>query len=164
MHYDKKDFICHSFVIFFPNISIQKALGKQICVDNTFNDTPKLAQPMRRPIESCATKVPAETTTHVKCETPHKHRFKFSETYMSKNGNIQTERRAKEKGERSDRPLFEKYCSMWWRDGGVFIADININFLGTVRLAQRGPSTGKLQRKFSKPQGRGIKEPRFRDL
>lgn len=67
-------------------------------------------------------------------------------------------------GERMDRLLFDKYCEMWWRDGGVFIADININFPGAAPLAQRGLNTGKLERKFSKPQGRGIKEPWLRDL
>lgn len=62
-------------------------------MDNTLKDTPKLAQPLRRPIESRVTKVPAETTSHVKCETPRQHAFKISETYISKNGNIHGERR-----------------------------------------------------------------------
>lgn len=68
------------------------------------------------------------------------------------------------KRERMDRLLFDKYCETWWRDGAVFIADININFPGVALLAQRGLNTGKLERKFSEPQGRGIKEPWLRDL
>lgn len=59
-----------------------------LCVDYTLKDTPKRAQPLRRPIESRVTKVPAETTSHVKCETSRQHGFKISETYISKNGNI----------------------------------------------------------------------------
>lgn len=99
MHSEKKFFICNSFVILLY-ISIDTALGKPICVDNTFKDNPKPAQPLRRPIESCVTKVPAETTTHVKCETPRQHGFKFSETYIRKNGNIRAEKkRAGEGGE-----------------------------------------------------------------
>lgn len=66
--------------------------------------------------------------------------------------------------ERTDRPLFDKYCETRWRDGGVFIADININFPGAALLAQHGLSTGKLERKFSEPQGSGIKEPGLWDL
>lgn len=58
-----------------------------------------------------------------------------------------------------DRLLFDKYCETWPRGGGVFIADININFPGVALLAQRGLCTGKLERKFSKPPGRGIKDP-----
>lgn len=61
--------------------------------------------------------------------------------------------------ERMDRPLFDKYCETRSRGGGVFIADININFPGVALLAQRGLGTGKLERKFSKPPGRGIKDP-----
>ena len=68
------------------------------------------------------------------------------------------------KGERMDRLLFNKYCEMWWRDGAVFIADININFPGVALLAQRGLNTGKLERKFSEPRGRRIKELWLRDL
>lgn len=67
-------------------------------------------------------------------------------------------------GERMDRLLFDKYCEMWWRDGAVFIADININFPSAALLAQHGLNTGKMERKFSEPQGRGIKEPWLRDL
>lgn len=135
-----------------------------MCVDCTLKDTPKLARPLRRPIESCVTKVPAETTSHVKCETPRQHGFKISKTYISKNGNILKERRERREKERMDRLLFDKYCEMWWRVGGVFIADININFPGAALLAQRGLSTGKLERKFSKQLGSGIKEPGLRDL
>lgn len=51
------------------------ALGEKECEDYMFKDTPKLAQPLRRARESCATKNPAETITHVKCET--KHEFKI---------------------------------------------------------------------------------------
>lgn len=65
--------------------------------------------------------------------------------------------------ERMDGLLLDKYCETWWRDGAVFIADININFPGVALLAQRGLNTGKLERKFSEPQGRGIKEPWLRD-
>lgn len=65
---------------------------------------------------------------------------------------------------RMDRLLFDKYCETWWRGGGVFIADININFPGAALLAQHGLSTGKLERKFSEPQGSGIKEPGLQDL
>lgn len=63
-----------------------------------------------------------------------------------------------------DGPLFDKYCETWWRVGGVFFADININFPGGALLAQREPSTGKLERKFSEARGSGIKEPGLRDL
>lgn len=63
-----------------------------------------------------------------------------------------------------DRLLFDKYCEMWWRVGGVFIADININFPGVALLAQHGISTGKLERKFSEQLGSGIKEPELWDL
>ncbi|KAL7385764.1 hypothetical protein ABVT39_027935, partial [Epinephelus coioides] len=90
------------------------ALGKEICVDYTLEDTPKLAQPLRRPIESRVTKVPAETTSHVKCETPRQHGFKISETYISKDGNIRgRKKRTKGERERMDRLLFDKYCETW---------------------------------------------------
>lgn len=88
-------------------------------MDYTFKDTPKLAQPLRRPIESCVTKVPAETTNHVKCETPRQHEFKFSETYISKNGNIQGERRERREREkeRTDRCL----TNIVRRGGGMVV-------------------------------------------
>lgn len=60
--------------------------------------------------------------------------------------------------------LFDKYCETRKKGGGVFFADININFPGVALLAQRGLSTGKLERKFSEPPGSGIKEPVLRDL
>lgn len=61
--------------------------------------------------------------------------------------------------ERMDRPLLDKYCETQSRGSGVFIADININFPGVALLAQRELGTEKLERKFSKPPGREIKDP-----
>lgn len=69
-------------------------------MDYTLKDTPKLARPPRRPIESRVTKVPAETTSHVKCETPRQHGLEISEMYISKKGNIQGERRERREREK----------------------------------------------------------------
>lgn len=88
-------------------------------MDYTLKDTPKLAQPLRRPIEGCVTKVPTETTSHVKCEIPRQHGFKISEMYISKNGNIQSERR-----ERRDREKEWTDCCLTnivRRGGGVVV-------------------------------------------
>lgn len=142
-----------------------RALGMKIRVDYTYKDTSKLAQPQ----EGTNTKLlpkslqrqqamwsvkPSPTRTH---DFRKVHRREWKEPARKK--------RAKgERGKRMDRLLFDKYCETWWRGGGVFIADININFPGAALLAQHEPSAGKLERKFSEPQGRGIKEPRLRDL
>lgn len=48
------------------------------------------------------------------------------EIFTAKEENKCTER--DRESERMDRPLFDKYCEMRSRGGGVFIADININF------------------------------------
>lgn len=84
----------------FIYIYISRALGKKnTCVANTFKGTLKAAPPLRRQIESCVTKVPAETTSHVKCETSRQHGFKISEMHIRKNGNIQRDKRERRENE-----------------------------------------------------------------
>lgn len=78
------------------------------------------------------------------------------EIFTAKEENKCTEK--DRESERMDRPLFDKYCETQSRGSGVFTADININFPGVALLAQRGLGTEKLERKFSKPPGREIKD------
>lgn len=119
---------------------------------------------------SCVTKVPTEKTSPVKCETPLQPNLIFqgkkkeNRLFSASGKHSEMVKNKWSERERMDGLLLDKYCETWWRDGAVFIADININFPGVALLAQRGLNTGKLERKFSEPQGRGIKEPWLRDL
>lgn len=82
-----KHCVCNSFVIW---CQLSGAWGKDICVDNTLKDEPKSGQPPRRPLESRVTAVPAEATSHGKCESPRRNaRLRF---FFRKNGNIHGER------------------------------------------------------------------------
>lgn len=70
-----KHCVCNSFVIW---CQLSGARGKDICVDNTLKDEPKSGQPPRRPLESRVTAVPAEATSHGKCESPRRNaRLRF---------------------------------------------------------------------------------------
>lgn len=85
-----KHCVCNSFVIW---CQLSWARGKDICVDNTLKDKPKSGRPPRRPLESCVTAVPAEATSHGKCESPRRNAcLRFFVFFSRKNGNIHGER------------------------------------------------------------------------